>query len=152
GCGERSAARRPPLACRMTLLLAVCFTLSGAAALALEMLWLRSAGLVIGQTAATAATVLVCYFAVLAIGALAVRGVGGRPLRVYACLEIGVALGTGWSLAILHLAGDSTAQRWVSAADPLGAPILVALAIVPATMCLGATLPMLGRAVELGGQ
>ena len=62
-------------------LLWLCFTVSGAAALALEMLWARSAGLAIGQTAPTAATVLACYFAGLAGGALLGRDPGSRPVQ-----------------------------------------------------------------------
>ena len=37
----------------MTALLRLCFTLSGASALALEVLWMRSAGLLFGATAET---------------------------------------------------------------------------------------------------
>src|SRR5262249_57799191 len=42
-------------------LLWLCFALSGAAALGLELLWLRSAALVVGATATTAASVLARY-------------------------------------------------------------------------------------------
>ena len=52
----------------MNGLLWLCFSISGAAALALEVLWMRSAGLVLGATAPTAATVLACYFAGLGLG------------------------------------------------------------------------------------
>ena len=80
----------------------LCFTLSGAAALALEMLWMRSAGLVLGQTAATTATVLACYFAGLGLGAAAARGVRRDPVRAYGLLELGAAAGALWSLAVFH--------------------------------------------------
>jgi hypothetical protein len=55
----------------VSMLLWLCFALSGAGALGLELLWLRSAGLVLGTTAATAATVVAGYFAGLAAGFLA---------------------------------------------------------------------------------
>jgi predicted membrane-bound spermidine synthase len=51
-------------------LLWFCFAFSGAAALALEMLWIRSAGLALGTTVLTTATVLACYFAGLGLGAV----------------------------------------------------------------------------------
>jgi spermidine synthase len=132
----------------MTALLAGCVVLSGAAGLALEMLWMRSAGLVVGQTAMTAATILACYFAGLAGGAFAARTVGERPLRAYGYLEVGAALAVVWSVAIFRLATIPPVQRWLAAAGSSGAVGLVALATVPATMCFGATLPVLGRAVE----
>jgi predicted membrane-bound spermidine synthase len=53
----------------MNSLLVLCCTISGAAALVLEVLWMRSAGLVLGTTASTTATVLACYFAGLGLGA-----------------------------------------------------------------------------------
>ena len=63
----------------MRALLWLCFSISGATALALEVLWMRSAGLVLGATAPTAATVLACYFAGLGLGAA-----GARRVRVAA--------------------------------------------------------------------
>src|SRR5207249_9855482 len=53
----------------VTGLLWPCFAVSGAAALGLELLWMRSAGLVLGATAPTAATVLAGYFGGLGAGA-----------------------------------------------------------------------------------
>ena len=77
----------------MSSLLWLCFTLSGAAALALEMLWMRSAGLVLGATTPTAATVLACYFAGLGLGAVSARHSSHRPVHLYGRLEIGASLG-----------------------------------------------------------
>jgi spermidine synthase len=123
-----------------------CFVLSGAAALALEMLWMRSAALAFGSTAATNASVLVCYFAGLAVGgAVASRG-SRRPVRAYGRLELGVALGAGWSVAMFaFLASD--AARTLPEGMRLAA---LAVAILPATTCLGATLPTLGHALARG--
>lgn len=131
-------------------LLWFCFALSGAAALALEMLWMRSAGLLIGQTAATAAAVLACYFAGLTAGALLGRDIGSRAVRAYGRLEIGAALGALWSLAVFRAASSVVGQQLLSAAEPIGGLVAVALAIFPATLCLGATLPALGRALDAG--
>src|SRR5262249_15632939 len=62
GAGGRHGA--PPahraMECRVSAIW-ICFFASGAAALALEMLWMRSAALVLGGTATTNALVLACY-------------------------------------------------------------------------------------------
>ena len=77
----------------MSNLLWFCFWLSGAAALAFEMLWVRSAGLVLGTTVHITATVLACYFAGLGLGSACARRVSSRPVRLYGCLELGAAAG-----------------------------------------------------------
>jgi spermidine synthase len=124
----------------MTIVLHACFLVSGAAGLALEMLWMRSAALAFGATAATGASVLGCYFAGLALGALVASRGSRAPVLDYGRLEIGVAIGAVWSIAVLQgVAGSS-----LGAAHPL--PILAA-ALLPSTICLGATLPILGGAL-----
>ena len=52
----------------MRALLRLCLALSGGAALALEMLWMRSAQLAFGATAQMTASVLALYFAGLGFG------------------------------------------------------------------------------------
>ena len=125
----------------MTGILWICFLISGAAALMLEMLWMRSAGLVLGQTAATTATVLACYFAGLGLGAAAARGVHRAPVRAYGLLELGAAGGALCSLGVFHVLAIDGAQTW------LGGIGAVAIAVLPATLCLGATLPAIGQAL-----
>jgi spermidine synthase len=131
----------------VTAVLWLCFGLSGAAALALEMLWLRSATLGLGQTAATTATVLAAYFAGIGLGAAWGRGLRQRPVRAYGLLEWGAAAGALWSLAAFRLLATDTAQAWLAASGPLGGVAAVAIAVLPATLCLGATLPALGQAL-----
>lgn len=80
-----------------------CFFLSGVAGLTIEILWLRSVGLVLGTTASTVATVLGCYFLGLGGGALRGRRIQRRPVRVYGLLEGGAALGALWSLAVFRV-------------------------------------------------
>jgi len=134
----------------VSALLWLCFAISGAAALALEMLWMRSAGLVLGQTAVTTATVLACYFAGLGLGAAAARGVRRSALRVYGWLEIGAAAGALWSVAVLRLLASDGAQQWLAARGFTGGVAVLAVATLPATVCLGATLPALGEALVVG--
>ena len=128
-------------------LLWLCFGFSGAAALAFEMLWMRSAGVVLGTTVLTAATVLACYFAGLGLGALSMRAFSSRPVRLYGYLELGAAAGALWSLAVFSVLAHDTAQVWLSAAGIAGRVAAVAVAILPTTFCLGATLPTLGQAL-----
>ena len=124
-----------------------CFFVSGACALGLELLWMRAAGLVLGQTAVTAATVLGCYFAGLGLGAAAARGVRRRPLALYGVLELGVAAGALWSHAAFGALSGGTQQHWLANVGLGGRIAAVAAAILPATLCLGATLPAIGQAL-----
>ena len=131
----------------MKPLLWLCFTLSGAAALGLELLWMRSASLVIGATAATAASVLASYFAGLALGSLFAREAPARPIRRYGVLELSAAAAALWSYAVFSTATSNSAERLLSAGGVTAQVGLVSLAIVPATFFLGATLPTLGHAL-----
>src|SRR5439155_19398822 len=120
----------------------LCFGLSGAAALGLELLWMRSAGLVLGSTAATASTVLACYFAGLGLGAAMARTTSAGAVRRYAFLELGAAGGALWSLLVFRVLQHALATR---APGPRTLAVLLAvfLSVLPATICLGATLPAL---------
>jgi hypothetical protein len=128
----------------MSSFLWLCCTLSGAAALALEVLWVRSAGLILGTTTATTATVLACYFAGLGGGAAWARRVSRWPVRLYGLLELGVGTGALWSYVVLHALASKPAQVWLTVLGPVGRTAAVAVALLPATLCLGATLPVLG--------
>jgi spermidine synthase len=129
----------------MTGILWLCYAVSGAAALALEMLWMRSASLVFGTTPQTTAMVLATYFAGMTLGAAA----GGlhlaaRPIRRYALLELGTAVGALWSNLVFRILAES-AEPSVSGAVGIG------LAILPAILCQGATLPAIGQALIARG-
>jgi spermidine synthase len=124
----------------------LCFAVSGAAALGLELLWVRSAGLVVGATASTAATVLATYFAGLGTGAMLARRPPPRPVVRYGFLELAVSAGALWSLAAFRFLASDAGQRALATAGP-GAPVVIGAAILPATILLGATLPVLGQAL-----
>ncbi|NIR45096.1 MAG: hypothetical protein GWN99_11985, partial [Gemmatimonadetes bacterium] len=131
------------------------FAGSGAAALIYQVLWVRAFAGVFGVTAEAAAAVLSAFFLGLAIGSdvfgrIADRS--SRPLRLYAGLELGIAL------AALPIPAALALYR--SVYDELfgvlsGTPILftvfkmalTGLALLPATILMGGTLPALGRAV-----
>jgi spermidine synthase len=119
---------------------------SGAAALAYEVLWARDWALLYGSTATGVTVVLVAYFAGLALGARVGGWLAGRgdSLRVYAALEVGAAVAV-----VVYLAARPAlpgAAAWIArttAPDLL--PVVrtlfaLAVLLVPATL-LGATLP-----------
>ena len=104
----------------MSGLLWPCFAVSGAAALGLELLWMRSAGLVLGATAPTAATVLAGYFAGLGVGAALARGAPRRPIARYALLELGAAAGALWSLAVFRVLATERVQQTLASGGLAG--------------------------------
>src|SRR4030095_10904733 len=135
----------------MNGILWLCFSISGAAALALEVLWMRSAGLVLGTTASTAATVLSFCFAGLVLGAAVARDIRQRPVKLYGLLELGAGLGALWSLGIFRILASDFAQAWLAVAGSVGRVAAVAVALLPTTLCLGATLPVIAQALITTG-
>ena len=130
------------------------FFCSGAAALLFETLWFRQTGLVLGNTVWASALVTAAFMAGLALGNLFAIRLGwrlARPLRVFAVLELVVALtGAGLVLALPRISGvlapllarlQGTAA--IDAARVLGT---FALLVVPAS-AMGATLPVLARSL-----
>src|SRR5207237_3176847 len=81
---------------RAFALIAVCFTLSGAAGLIYEVLWMRMLGLVFGATTVAISVVLTAFMGGLALGS-AIGGKGaagvGNALRAYGGVEIGSGFG-----------------------------------------------------------
>jgi len=124
-------------------LLRVCITLffllSGATALVYQVIWVRMLGLVVGHSVLAVAVVVATYMAGLGLGARLTGGAArraARPLVGYGLLEIGIGLFALASPAVVGLA----------AAIPVsGAPQLLigGLALLPPTLAMGATLPLL---------
>jgi spermidine synthase len=129
---------------------------SGAAALVYQTTWGRMLHRVFGVSDLAIATVLATFFLGMGIGAALGRRAdrSRRPARVYAYLEVGVAL---WALASLWLMprvhdvyaglaggldfGALTAVRFV----------LAMLVLLPPTILMGATLPVLIATVARRG-
>jgi hypothetical protein len=140
---------------RLTAGLCAAFLLTGAAALLFETLWFRLAGLALGNSIWASAAVLASFMAGLALGNGLAARFGERvtrPLRLYAVLEIGVAV-TGLALVLgFPLIAERLAPllaAWAGAEAVLhGARMLVAfgLMLLPAT-AMGTTLPLLARAL-----
>ncbi|HEY7114408.1 MAG TPA: fused MFS/spermidine synthase [Thermoanaerobaculia bacterium] len=136
----------------------IVFFLSGLASLADEIVWFKYLTLTFGATTAAAATLVAVFMGGLALGsALAGRWAARlrRPARAYALLEAGVAVfalatpslfqavDRGYVLAYPHVSGSAPLLLAVRFA-------LAAAALLPPTILMGATLPVLARAAERG--
>lgn len=128
----------------------VLFLLSGFAALVYEVSWNRQLGLLFGHTTHAAAVVLAAYFGGMAIGAYAVGGrIANRvcPFRGYATCEL---IAATWAIVIpfgVHCASSDTLAPWLQAEDArvqiVSRVAFCLLLLAPATIALGATLPMM---------
>jgi spermidine synthase len=148
--GDRAAVPIWPL-----LLL---FVLSGAAGLIYEVVWARQLVLVFGNTSQATATILTGFFGGLAVGG----AVGGRvadrvsrPLRLYGALELAVVALVMVTPLSFRLVGEGYGGIYEAlSASPLALALVrfafAILALAPATLLLGATLPTLTRHLARG--
>jgi spermidine synthase len=131
--------------------LALLFALSGLAGLVHEVAWSRALGQVIGGSLASQTIFLGTFLFGLGAGALAAARLGARrPLLGYALLEAVVA---AWGCAapwLLHGGAAFLARFGPHVAD--GAPlvclrlVVAAALLLPGTLAMGATFPVLVRA------
>jgi spermidine synthase len=129
------------------------FILSGAAGLMYEVVWSRQLVLVFGNTTQAVSTILTGFFGGMAIGSF----LGGRladrvrsPLRMYGIIElvlVVVVLATPITFRLLHevYRGAYGALEGSFEAIALLRFALAILALAPATILMGATLPALTR-------
>ena len=134
------------------LVLAI-FILSGAAGLMYEVVWSRQLVLVFGNTTQAISTILTGFFGGLAIGSF----FGGRladrvrsPLRLYGLIElvlVVVVLLTPVTFRLLHelYRGIFPSIEGQPIVLALIRFVLAVLALAPATVLMGATLPTLTR-------
>ena len=132
-----------------------CFLLSGASALVYEVVWMRQLRLTVGATTAAVSTLLAVYMGGLALGAALLGRLADRsrkPLRLYAVLEIAIGL---YALLLPALTAWS-GPLYVSMAQGLSSdPALLAALraaygaafLLPPTILMGGTLPVLARFV-----
>ena len=135
---------------------AVCFLFSGATGLIYEVLWARMLGLVFGVTTLAISAVLAAFMGGLALGSMLASRFAARivrAVRVYAVIEIVIGL---YALAVpflFRLIDGFYAAVWQKVQPGFygSAAIRFALAsvvlIVP-TALMGATLPVLARALS----
>lgn len=137
---------------RSRLILAI-FVLSGAAGLVYEVVWARQLILVFGNTTQAVSAILTGFFGGMAIGS----AFGGRiadrvtrPLRLFGLLEVGLAvivIATPLTFRLIHEVYRSAfgslenTPAWLTAIRFA----LSLLALGPATILMGATLPTLTR-------
>ncbi len=131
--------------CRSLLLV-----VSGVAALIYQVLWIKQLTLIVGVDVYAVTTGVSAFFAGLALGGLLLgRWVDRmqRPLRVYAGLEIGVALvGIAMTLALAHTAPLFATLEEKSGVVAWG---MVFLMVGVGPFLMGGTLPAMVRSLRL---
>ena len=127
------------------------FFLSGAAALIYEISWTRQIGLLFGHTVHAASIVLASYFAGMSFGYWIGAKWSSRisPLLGYAIAELVVA---AWAFAIpiiLDTSQSSAIAPWLSSTliawQTTARALFSFLLLLPATISLGVTLPMIAN-------
>ena len=147
------ARRQVPIGALLLL-----FVLSGAAGLIYEVVWARQLVLVFGNTSQAVSTILTGFFGGLAIGGFFGGRVADRvvrPLRLYGALELVVVVVVLITPITFRLIGTLYQGIYPALAE---SPVLLALvrfvlailALAPATLLMGATLPTLTRFLTRG--
>jgi spermidine synthase len=140
--------------------IALLFLVSGASGLVYEVLWSRQLARVLGGSYPAVVAVVAAFLGGLALGSALGGRVAARlkrPLRTYALLEGGIGL---YCAAFpLVLAALDPAFGWcyrTLSDNPVACTAarfaLAAIAILPPTTAMGATLPILVRAADAGGR
>ncbi len=144
--GKANASPRLLQACLLLL-----FLLSGASGLIYEVVWLRMLIRAFGVTVYAVSTVLVVYMSGLAIGSLlAGRWMKrmGDPLLLYGAAEVGIALTAMLStLAMGYMPAVLPAVGAAGAGKVLLRLLLAGAVLLPPTVLMGATLPILAGVV-----
>jgi spermidine synthase len=137
---------------RFLPLLLLLFVGSGCAALIYEIVWFQLLQLVVGSSAVSLAVLLGTFMGGMCIGSLALpRFLSARhhPLRVYAVLELGIALA-----GIVVLFAVPAVGQLYTALVGHGMPgillrgIVCVICLLPPTILMGATLPAVARWIE----
>lgn len=129
------------------LLVSSCFFVSGALALLYQVLWVRQLALIVGHSVLAVSTVVATFMAGLGLGAFVAGRLAfrvRRPLAVYGLLEAAIGL-LALSTPVLMRATETAFAR-LAAEGGQGAVLLcAALVLLPPTVAMGATLPLLTR-------
>ncbi|HEU5163534.1 MAG TPA: spermidine synthase, partial [Thermoanaerobaculia bacterium] len=131
---------------------------SGFCALVYQTTWFREFRLIFGASTAASAAVLAVFMGGLGIGGAILGHRADRArngLRLYALLEIGIAISAAATPLLLLLARQAYIATGGSGAFGLGGAtvvriILTALVLAIPTILMGGTLPAAARAVETG--
>jgi spermidine synthase len=133
------------------LWIVLCLVFSGFTALVYQLIWTRLLGFSFGTSTEAVSTVLAVFFAGLAIGNLVAARLQPRierPLRVYAILEMAVGVAALISLPLLE--NLHAVYAWLGVPGSasgltLSRVVLSALVLLPPTIAMGATLPVVAR-------
>ncbi|HTR97543.1 MAG TPA: fused MFS/spermidine synthase [Candidatus Acidoferrales bacterium] len=153
------ATARTVAAAELPAWAALCFFVSGAAGLLYELVWSKELSLLLGNSLHAISTVVAAFLCGLALGAWRLGRAlarpdpagappGARGARRYAGLELGIAVLGLLSVPALHALDPLIA--FLERAFGIGTPIfafarfvLVFLSLLPPTLLMGATLPVL---------
>lgn len=125
---------------------------SGCAALIYEVVWFQLLQLSIGSSAISLGLLLAVFMGGMCVGSLLLPryiGAGRQPLRVYAVLEVGIAVFGVIALFAVPALGDLY-TRWAGT-GPLSVvmrALVAGICLLPPTLLMGATLPAVARWVE----
>jgi spermidine synthase len=150
--GPSPAADAPPVAHRFLPLLVLLFIGSGSAALIYEIVWFQLLSLIIGSSAISMAVLLGTFMGGMCLGSLFFSKYitkSHHPLRVYALLEVGIAV---FGLIVLWgLPYVGGLYFKIAIHGPMGLfvrALFCAIWLLPPTLMMGATLPAIARWVE----
>lgn len=129
------------------------FFASGFTALIYQLVWTRSAGLALGNTPAALGMVVAVFMGGLALGSAWAGRVASRvrPLRLYGQVEIGIGI---FALAVPWLFRATSPIQAIGYGGPLFAMLGIvtsAVLLLPATVLMGTTLPLLVQHVGRTG-
>ena len=138
--------------------LAICFFISGATTLALEVVWSKELSYILGNTHYAVATVVAAFMAGLAIGSALASRYGSKikyPIKAYALMEFGIAACSLFSIWVLR----STPPLFDALYACLGTSqftflstrflLIFLLMLIPVTL-MGMTLPIVVGASSRG--
>ncbi|MEE8300899.1 MAG: fused MFS/spermidine synthase, partial [Candidatus Tectomicrobia bacterium] len=127
----------------------VCFLLSGSAGLIYEVVWSRLLGLLYGNTVLAVSTVLAAFMAGLALGSALLGRYADRhsqPLRLYALIEWCIG---AYALLLPLLFGGLPVLAPLLG-HPLPRFLIIFLLLLPPTVGMGGTLPILSAVFRHG--
>jgi spermidine synthase len=133
-------------------LLVLLFIGSGAAALIYEVVWFQLLSLIVGSSAVSMAVILGTFMGGMCLGSLYLpKYVSARehPLRVYAKLELGIAVAGAVIFYLLPwIGGLYTAIGGGGMVGVVVRALFCTLFLLPPTLMMGATLPAIARWVQ----